>query len=400
VGALLLLDVIQALTELDRPFDVRPLAGSKVVVIADDAIGQLSGTGSLPAETQVLSLAQGVLLRSQFAHARAILDRRTEIEQAHRVLRDVAAEVLYGAPTLFAAEDFSEGAARGPMKLTIEALALEEAAALQHALALAGELLESQEKFEREAVQPSGPGEEPQESDLEEGESREADESGKPRMEEPVDIDALIEHVTTLADELEKAWSIALGDEALSEAQTRLRADFGTLTTVLERQVAETSEALEAVGVSVTLDRFPPDEDDLSSLDFDPDPERRWKQLQVALLLAITDLLEAINALFEPSHTVISFTPQERSRETFWESGAFGLLRRRARFVARVFREFQAARQSLLSSRQDPQPDREAKGDERGQDFFEQPDPRGKGALGGPRVVRQVGVGARRAWTR
>jgi hypothetical protein len=154
-------------------------------------------------------------------------------------------------------------------------------------------------------------------------------------MASTVDLLAVVEHVSKLSVAAERAWSAALDPAALDEAGQELLDQWGSLIAVIQRQAELSSRALEAAGLDATVDQFPPGVRQLLALELDADPERRRRQLQLAQFDALDQLLSALQGLRHPSTAALD--PRTgQATQTWWDSGAFALVRVRARHLARV----------------------------------------------------------------
>jgi hypothetical protein len=162
----------------------------------------------------------------------------------------------------------------------------------------------------------------------------------------PTDIVALVRHVTRLCDDLEKVWSDALDPAKLEAANEGLGTRLGVALAALAAQHEARDAELRNAGVDIVLPDWPPSPEFVLSQD-SADPQARWRLVMVAQLQALELLVEASNALAEPSGVT---TDLRRDREVrrWWESGAFALLRSRARLVERLTHELDAAEAALL----------------------------------------------------
>lgn len=154
------------------------------------------------------------------------------------------------------------------------------------------------------------------------------------REDQVLDLRALAAHASELTDELEHVWSDALEPEALAAAQEELNARFASLLYSLQRRVAAADRALRSAGIDPQIPAFPLPPEDLARLTFTPDEERRWRQLQIAEVESLMALLAAVEAMRTPSaHRVTLATG---ATESWWEAGAFALVRARLRLLVRV----------------------------------------------------------------
>jgi hypothetical protein len=171
------------------------------------------------------------------------------------------------------------------------------------------------------------------------------------REDQVLDLRALAAHATELTDELEHAWSDALVPEALDAAQEELKARFASLLYSLQRRAAAADRALRSVGIDPQIPAFPMPPEDLARLTFSPDEERQWRQLQMAELESLMALLAAVEAMRAPSaHRVTLATGVT---ESWWEAGAFALVRARLRLLVRVSEAAAAAESRVMKQEVD-----------------------------------------------
>ena len=104
-----------------------------------------------------------------------------------------------------------------------------------------------------------------------------------------------------------------------------------TLTQWLER--IEGSSALS--DLVTTSEQYPLDDAGLSRLELDAvDARSRCRQLQIAFFYALTELMEALKGLDEPT-SQIELVPG-RVAKTSWEAGGFALIEHRADALGRI----------------------------------------------------------------
>lgn len=169
---------------------------------------------------------------------------------------------------------------------------------------------------------------------------------GKPP--EPISPEALADHVLRVSEDLERAWSAALDDEALERARDGLSREWTALVQALHTRMEQAAHDAEAAGLDPTLTTVPLGLDVVADLDFDAAGEARWHQLQLAQLVAFEALLGGLNGLHEPTAERVDLMTQEVER--WWESGAFALVRSRAALLARVTRELEHVEAELFGS--------------------------------------------------
>jgi hypothetical protein len=319
-----------------------PVLREPVVASLIAAIGPAAASLT-EAPVRVVSLLQQLVLACESLFARHLLLREDRIVTASLRLRRLAAEVLDGAPVLT-----STGGDPAQPQIRFTELALGEVHVLQRALRQARRVLSPPvaQAARPSPASPEGSATATQSTSEGEGEATnhapttEGAAAGAPEAESTgpasaVDLVAVVEHVSRLTVSAERAWSAALDPDALGEANPKLLDQWHSLMEVIRRQAELSSRALGAAGLDATVDQYPPDVAQLLMLDLDPDLERRRRQLQLAQFYALEQLLTALQGLQQPSRTALD--PRTgQTTETWWDSGAFALVRARARHLARV----------------------------------------------------------------
>jgi HEPN domain-containing protein len=173
-----------------------------------------------------------------------------------------------------------------------------------------------------------------------------SDEPGQGAPPHPVDLASLVEHAVRLSQQLEEVWSSALDETALDEAQQDVLAEWSAVLTSLHREVDEAERHLAEAGIDPQLAHHPHDLGAVATFQLDAGVEQRWQQLQTAQLIALENLARAAGALTEPSGKRVRL--QTGVAESWWEAGAFGLVRSRALLVLRVTREVERGQALLL----------------------------------------------------
>jgi hypothetical protein len=165
----------------------------------------------------------------------------------------------------------------------------------------------------------------------------------------PIDLDALARHATTLADELEKAWSAALDPDALERARNGLTARVGVLMGALTRALEARDERMHEAGIDVVLPEWPlPEERLVALLDAADTLEGQRSLLVVAQLQAVELVAEAFAALSEPSGVRVELLAA-RELDRWWEGGAFALLKSRALLLRSISVELDALDAEILN---------------------------------------------------
>lgn len=329
----------------------------------EEAVGR-----GLPRPLPILSLLAGAVLVGQRLMAEQLVLLDDRVRQAVVLLRKTASEVLGGWPTLLEHRVDEQGQVQlssdgqeETLNVTPHHLPMQEAERLAEAL-VRTERMTSRPwptwSFNDADDQPDLDvpltdlgeldGEEPSADDRDSETEPEAEEQLPPeeaaRSEVTADLGALIDHVVRLSDDLERVWSDALQPEPLGEAHERLRAEWSSVSAVLQRRSEAATRALKAAGVDPKLRVHPLDPAQIHELELDYQGGEAWKQLQVAELLLLTQLLQAMNGLFEPSAQQVIIDDDDQPTETsWWEAGAFELVRKRAGALIRVSQELEAA---------------------------------------------------------
>jgi hypothetical protein len=165
----------------------------------------------------------------------------------------------------------------------------------------------------------------------------------------PIDLDALARHATTLADELEKAWSAALDPDALEQARNGLTARVGVLLGALTRALEARDERMQEAGIDVVLPEWPLSDERLVALfDAADTLEGQRSLLVVAQLQAVELVAQAFAALSEPSGVRVELLGA-RELDRWWEGGAFALLKSRAVLLRSISVELDALDAEILN---------------------------------------------------
>jgi len=305
-----------------------------------------------PNVSQNIALGQliygGVLVAERLI-GRQLKVYEPKISAASLLLRQLAAEVPDGHPVLIRADQLDEtGPLREIAPMVPEPLSLDSAQQLHRAIRLTDALLAKTEETAPPAAAASVHGAPPPAtSDLGPDDSVKAADTpgdqpdgnratppGEQPADSPVDLRALAKDATDLADSLEKAWSDALSPDALGTARAELEARIQSLLAAIQRQVLATERELRDAGIDTRLGTFPPSLAEIETLSYQPDARQRWLQAQIAQVDALAFLLEAVNAMRAPSAQKISMP--SGAVETWWEAGAFGMLRARALLLVQI----------------------------------------------------------------
>jgi hypothetical protein len=309
------------------------------------------------APVMIVPLLQKLVLACQRLFARYLLLQEDRIDAASLRLRRLAAEVLDGAPALA----LRRGDPARP-QIQLRELALGEVGVLQRALRATRRLLTppATQATTPPTASPEGPApatpstaevtaEATDHPPTDEDASLGGREAGGTSTSSAVDLLAVVEHASRLTVTAERAWSAALDPAVLGEANRELLDQWANLVAVIQRQAGMSSRALEAAGLDTTADQFPPGMRQLLTLEFDPDPERRRRQLQLAQFYALDQLVTALQALQHPSK--VAMNPQTgQVTQAWWDAGAFASVSARARHLARVTLALLDAEQAAIAA--------------------------------------------------
>lgn len=354
---------------------VAELADGPFVSTADGVVNNPAALALLGVEVPevgantdlVVAFTKAVLI------AQRLLGRQLEVygerlDAATLVVRRLAAEVFDGAPGLMRASvEVVDGKLNMGPAATPEALHVDRALYLSRARRQAQQLLVLDDPAEADAVEApaSGAGERPLEGGEVLGgeavagageagavpETQPVAEPPEPppgsRIDQVLDLRALEGHVVAL-DALERVWSDAIESDALAAAQEEMEARFGSLLHSVQRRVAAADRALRAAGIDPAVPAYPLPVGEFAKITLEPDAERRLRQLQLVEVDALILLLGALEAIRRPSAQEITIATGEV--ESWWESGAFSLVRARLRLLIRVCEEAAAAESVLTAT--------------------------------------------------
>jgi len=297
----------------------------------------------------VAGLGKGVVVAQRII-GRQLLAYADLIEREGRFLMHLAADVPYGNAVLVeSVVAQADGEQDSPEETNIrsEVLALDEALRLFEALARTRPLLETTHRT-RLPHPPAGVSVDHQVPPAEP-----ADPVGQ-RDEQVVDLRALAAHATELADELERAWSNALDAVLLAKAHQELTARHQSLVSTIQRRAAAGERALRAAGVDTGLPAMvlPPQE--VLNIALTPEGRQAWLQRQLAEFDALSGLLQAITLLRTPSARRVF--GDGRQSESWWQAGAFLLVRERAAALARTCESITDTEEALSGRLPDKEP--------------------------------------------
>ncbi len=166
-----------------------------------------------------------------------------------------------------------------------------------------------------------------------------------PGAASPADV---LEHLTAMTVGLERAWSEALASEGSRRAIAEAWELWYGFIATHQQWVERYAELWRRCGLDeIVIEEFPLGDEGLSRLGRTPrDAAERFYRLQIATMYALMDLLDALKGLEEPSGRRVSMLPG-LPVESWWEGGAFALVRRRAAALAGLLRESEARLQEV-----------------------------------------------------
>jgi hypothetical protein len=159
----------------------------------------------------------------------------------------------------------------------------------------------------------------------------------------------LLEHIPKMVSSLEQVWSDALDTESAARARDDAAGVWQSFVTAFGQWTEQTSKIAKSLGADRIMEEFPLDDAGLARLDLEP-PDLAWQyyQLQVASIYAAQNFMESLEGLTNPSlKRVHLFAGGQAEMETWWEAGAFSLIRLRAKTLARLLREQEACLREL-----------------------------------------------------
>ena len=158
----------------------------------------------------------------------------------------------------------------------------------------------------------------------------------------------LLHHLSSMTTALERVWSEGLETESARSARAEAKQVWQSFTSALTGWTQYVDSVRRQAGLEpVIIEEFPVQDTGLKRLSLDPDtPEWRYYQLQIAAMYAFQDLGESIQAMDNPTASKLRLPTG--SVETWWEAGAFSLIRRRARSLASILKLGEEALQATL----------------------------------------------------
>lgn len=315
--------------------------------IESEALSQLATAvdGVGPGLDLMASLFSGVVVAQRLI-GRQLQTYASLINNHSLRLRQLAAEVPDGRACLFRWRSM-EGEAGSKRKMTMDvvALPLDKGVLLHRALSFTQQFLKSTSGSQiRSAPPPASDPRPPLAAQVvdpvgvgDEGSSPPAQEA-KEFDDQAQDLDALAKHATEFCDELERAWSTAMDRALLAEAQQETQARYASLLSAVQRRASSYDRALQKAGVDPGLPAFPTPPHEAARYSYNSDRDQRVLQSRLAEIEAVALLLGAVVAMREPSARRTFSKGRAAETETWWEAGAFSLVRERAAHLLRVSR--------------------------------------------------------------
>jgi hypothetical protein len=152
------------------------------------------------------------------------------------------------------------------------------------------------------------------------------------RSEAAVDFSALIAYVSRIPDELEQSWAAALDRDGLAALEERLLSDWQAVVAVIQMGGNTSDAELSELGLDSTVPEDPLPLEAVANLVRNPDLQERRRQLQQAQLCAFELTITAV----QWARRVEPRPPDRITGEaaaSWFESGAFALIRSRARLL-------------------------------------------------------------------
>lgn len=155
------------------------------------------------------------------------------------------------------------------------------------------------------------------------------------RSEAAVDLSALIAYVSRIPDELEQSWAAALDRDGLAALEARLLGDWQAVVAVIQMGGNTSDTELGELGLDSTVPEDPLPLEAVAELVRNPDLQERRRQLQQAQLHAFELTITAV----QWARRVEPRLPDRITGEaaaSWFESGAFALIRSRAQLLVRI----------------------------------------------------------------
>lgn len=141
----------------------------------------------------------------------------------------------------------------------------------------------------------------------------------------------VLAHLLKITSDLERVWSEALTSNEALKVRRDAREVWNSFSETHQQWTVQVTEMWKRWGLDeLVIQKFPLDDEALTQLGAEPHNEvDRYYRLQIALMYALLDLIEALKGLEEPSGREVRILPSTVG-DSWWEAGAFNLIRRRA----------------------------------------------------------------------
>lgn len=174
-----------------------------------------------------------------------------------------------------------------------------------------------------------------------------SDSAGTGEKQPPIatDLAALFEHAMAMSSDLERTWTKALRLAASEDVHEDLRTRWAVTMQALMAAVSEREEKLVAEGIDPKHYKWPLDADDAIKLEIEPNGiDAQRVQLEDAQLLALELLVKSVGPLTE----ALTESATDAANVSWWEAGAFSLVRFRGALALRITRELDVVDQAQL----------------------------------------------------
>ena len=159
------------------------------------------------------------------------------------------------------------------------------------------------------------------------------------------DLAALFEHAMAMSSDLERMWTKALRLAGSEDVHEDLRTRWAVTMQALTAAVSEREAKLVAEGIDPMHYKWPLDADDAFKLKIEPNGIVTQRvQLEDAQLLALELLVKSVGPLTE----ALTASAADAANVSWWEAGAFSLVRFRGALALRITRELDVVDQAQL----------------------------------------------------
>ncbi|MGN9778441.1 hypothetical protein ACTMS0_22125 [Micromonospora sp. H33] len=258
----------------------------------------------------------------------------------------LGAEAVYGSPTLMPVSVREQSTAGGGTNLTLITVPVDEVPVIMRALQVAQHMVrpseEGQDSARTSTAADVPTSQAPSSGSSAEGETvvgKDADEAREtsPTRPQPADIHGLLHQASQLTSSIEEQWSAALKEAETWSAE--LFSQWVSVTHALRDSTAVHAEGFRLLGIGSEV-TFPIDAKFAEEIEVQPGPEQEARQLFTAQLYAMTALMDAMEGLKRP--TALRIDTHSGTSRSWWEAGAFSLVRARAKIAIKVDRELNA----------------------------------------------------------